>query len=45
MISKQKRNILLTVMVIVALVVVSAFAVTNKQIGTSILGDFLPNRR
>ena len=40
MIIKQKRNILLTVMVIVALVVVSAFAVTNKQIGTSILGDF-----
>ena len=40
MISKQKRNILLTVMVIVALVVVSAFAATNKQIGTSILGDF-----
>ena len=40
MVSKQKRNILLTAMVIVALVVVSAFAVTNRQSGTSVFGDF-----
>lgn len=39
MISKQKRNILLTAMVIVALVVVSAFAVTNRQSGASVFED------
>ena len=39
MVSKQKRNILLTAVVIIALVVVSAFAMTNQQSDASIFGD------
>ena len=39
MINKQKRNILLTVFMIVALVVISAFAATNQQSGISISGN------
>ena len=39
MVSKQKRNILLTAVVIIALVVVSAFAMTNQQSDASLFGD------
>ena len=41
MINKQKRNILLTVFMIAAFVVISAFAATNQQSGTSVFGDII----
>ena len=39
MINKQKRNILLVAFMIIAVVVISAFAATNQQSGFSIFGD------
>ena len=39
MVNKQKRNVLMIAFMIIAIVVVSAFAVTNQQSGTPISGN------
>ncbi len=39
MVSKQKRNVLLTALVIITLIVVTSFAVTNQQGGDSVFAD------